>query len=152
VRFLLGFLPPDHPEPGLFDLALSSLSDLDQREIPPEELWIRFAAEALALLGYRFTLTGCVRCGADVSGERVAYRASDGTVVCMRCFGRENSADWIMTSGDVFDRLCGTGEISCPSAGPAEGTRVFLDAVIREHLPRWIPVEDLAFLKSPGGK
>ena len=151
VRFLLGFLPPDHPEPDLFSVAVSSLSALNQANTLPDLVWTRFAIESLALLGYRISLTDCARCGRPVHGERVGYRSVDGTIVCMRCFGREPASEWIMTSGDILDRLCNLGDTEKVVSAPDIGlmTRDFLDAVIEEHLPRWIPIRELAFLKRP---
>jgi DNA repair protein RecO (recombination protein O) len=150
VRFLLGFLPPDHPEPDLFACAVSSLSDLDLSKSHPDTVWCRFAIEALDLLGYRITLSGCGRCGQKVGGEKIAYRVSDGAVVCMHCFGREMPSNWIMTSGIVLEAVSGKGAEGSLLSSPGTGRSVqaFLDAVIREYLPRWIPTEDLAFLKS----
>lgn len=153
VRFLLGLLPPEHPEAALFDLAVSTLSRTEQSDVPPDLLWCQFAIEALGLVGYRVALTGCIRCKSEIGKGKMAYRSSDGTILCMRCFGHGEGSQWIMTTGAVLDWMSGEKAIAAgngpiPPDDLREAGKEFLDGVIREHLPRWIPVGELDFLRN----
>ncbi len=163
VRFLLGFLPEGHPEPRLFDLAIVALERLEGRSSPAGLVWMEFVREGLAILGWGIPSPHCRFCGKTEEGggrggleegrtRRVAYRPSDGAVFCWSCRpGDPEGALWAVSPG-VLSHLSGSAAVEGPDSGgmtlPREFREAlaFLDRVIGEHLPRWIPVADLSFV------
>ncbi len=149
VRFLLGVLPPDHPEPLLFSLATEALSLFEGEGDPPARTWLAFAREGLALLGYRPAPPVCARCRRIVSGERVLFRPSEGTVLCRICRSGEGKGG-VETSSDLLEWLSGTGEGAGPPGGRVAEAADLVDRLIGEHAAGWIPVSSVAFLPEAG--
>jgi DNA repair protein RecO (recombination protein O) len=145
VRFLLGVLPPDHPEPPLFSLASEALSLIEGERDPPAQTWLSFAREGLSLLGYRPASPVCARCHRIPSGERIHFRPSDGTVLCRGCLGGEGKAG-LETSSDILEWLSGGEEGFGLSGGRVAEAMAVVDRLIGEHVNGWIPVASVPFL------
>ncbi len=145
VRFLLGVLPPDHPEPHLFSLASEALSLFEGDREPPARIWLAFVREGLSLLGYRPAPPVCARCRRIPSGERVFFRPSDGTVLCRHCRGGEGKAG-VETSSDLLEWLSGNGGVSELQGGRVAEAMALVDRLIGEHANGWIPVASVPFL------
>ncbi|MCL5284296.1 MAG: DNA repair protein RecO [Nitrospirae bacterium] len=144
-RFLLGCLPPEHPEPLLFSLTRETLSALETRKESASRLWIRFAREGLAILGYRPPPPACTLCHRKVGEEKVLIRPSEGTVLCRLC-RREEGKRGVEVPGQILDWLSGAGDISSLPGHWHEETLNFLDHMIGEHDPKWIPASSVTFL------
>lgn len=73
------------PHPELFDEARLALQVLG--EVPGQTALrvARFELVLLRELGYQPALTACTNCGRDVDGERLAFDAALGGVVCGDC-------------------------------------------------------------------
>ncbi len=145
VRFLLGCLPPDHPEPPLFSLTQATFSALGSREAASFFLWLGFAREALGLLGYRPAPPVCSRCRERIQEGRIFFFPADGTVLCRNC-RREDRKGGVEVSGELLGWLSGMASVSeLPDCFHIEAM-VFLDILIGEINPRWIPAASVSFL------
>ncbi len=145
VRFLLGCLPPDHPEPLLFSLSQATFSDLGSRKEAPFFLWLGFAREALALLGYRPAPPVCSLCRTRVQEGRIFFFPADGTLLCKNC-RREDRKGGVEVSGELLGWLSGMAAVSELPDRFHNEAMVFLDTLIGEINPRWIPAASVSFL------
>ena len=71
---------------ALFILVYNTLSVIAYGSGDPKDAELTYAAKLLRLCGYAPTLTRCVKCGADLRGEKtVHFSNSLGGSVCERC-------------------------------------------------------------------
>jgi DNA repair protein RecO (recombination protein O) len=73
------------PHPALFDEARAALRELGQAPHQTGPRLARFELVLLRELGYRPVLESCTGCGAAIEGERLAFSAATGGVLCPRC-------------------------------------------------------------------
>uniref|UniRef100_A0A7C3LVX2 DNA repair protein RecO n=1 Tax=Leptospirillum ferriphilum TaxID=178606 RepID=A0A7C3LVX2_9BACT len=85
VRFLLGMLPPNLPEPLVFDLAVRYLESLADPEDSPALAWVRFATRSLALMGYQILSGTCSLCRETPWDDSFRYHPQDGRMLCSAC-------------------------------------------------------------------
>ena len=92
IAEMLRLLTDNHdPHPGLYDLTLSALGQIDGTGNSALAL-LGFDTAALRLLGHAPSTRGCVDCGGPVSGTpRVAFAPIAGGVVCRDCRSRQHS-------------------------------------------------------------
>ena len=91
------------PHPELFDEARLALQTLGEQ---PKQTALRVARFELVLLrelGYRPVLDLCTSCGRSVDGERLAFSAALGGVVCRTC--QQGQRDWQPLSGAAWQAL-----------------------------------------------
>ncbi len=89
VRAVLSFMPPRAPEPALFELFLRMMCLLDQGEVRPCLLWLRFAARLLRILGFGPLSPVCQGCGVEIITGKVRYNPENGRVRCRDCAGQD---------------------------------------------------------------
>ncbi len=145
VRFLLGLLPPDHPEPSLFDRTVEMFGELDAGSVHSGLIWILFARESLAILGYRTAPARCARCHKKTQEEGVLFYPGDGTVLCRGC-RKDGEGKGIETSAKILDWLSGEDPERALDPHYVGAMISFLDDLISHHHPRWIPTGAIAFL------
>jgi DNA repair protein RecO (recombination protein O) len=73
------------PHPVLFDEARAALGELGQSAASTGPRLARFELVMLRELGYQPALDACGVCGAPASGERLAFSAALGGIVCLAC-------------------------------------------------------------------
>jgi len=83
-------LPRETPNEELFTLLINTLNGLDSKKsVLP--LVLGFQLDALSLCGYEPSLSSCVDCGAEISGESY-FSVKRGGAVCTDCSTRKNSS------------------------------------------------------------
>jgi DNA repair protein RecO (recombination protein O) len=75
------------PHPALFDEARATLRELGGAPGRTGLRLARFEMVLLRELGYRPVLESCTACGKTVDGDRLAFSAASGGVVCAGCQG-----------------------------------------------------------------
>jgi DNA repair protein RecO (recombination protein O) len=75
------------PHPVLFDEARATLQTLGAPSGTTGLRLARFELVLLRELGYQPALGQCIACGAEVDGQRLAFSAALGGVLCERCQG-----------------------------------------------------------------
>lgn len=96
------------PHPVLFDSARETLRDFGAE---PKRIGSRLAAFELGMiqeLGYRPILTRCADCEGELVGERLAFSASIGGMLCTNC--QPKHRDRIALSRPGWKRLQELGE------------------------------------------
>ncbi len=94
----------DIPNEELFRLLYSSLSLIAYGENDPKDIELAFMAKLLKLEGLAPALTYCLKCGADLRGEKqVRFSNSLGGSVCERCGSAFKSASAL--SLEAFRRM-----------------------------------------------
>ena len=86
AEFLQTMTENHQPIPGLLELLLKTIEDLDERK-DPASVTLRFELHALQKLGLLPSFEVCVGCGEsiDTTSPTVALSASGGGVACRRC-------------------------------------------------------------------
>lgn len=77
------------PHPTLFDEARATLRQLGESPAATGLRLLRFELVLLRELGYQPVLTTCAVCGLAVDGQRLAFSARLGGVVCPACQARQ---------------------------------------------------------------
>ena len=113
----------------LFILLYNALSVIAYGENDPKDIELAFMAKLLRMNGYAPTLTSCVKCGADLRGEkRIRFSNSLGGSVCERCGGAFKSVGALTL--EAFRRMM--------LLDAAELRRVSLPEPVREELDHLI--------------
>jgi DNA repair protein RecO (recombination protein O) len=73
------------PHPALFDEARAALQSLGDAAIPTATRLARFECVLLRELGYSPVLDVCAGCTAHLNGDRLAFSAPAGGMVCPAC-------------------------------------------------------------------
>jgi DNA repair protein RecO (recombination protein O) len=104
VAEMLRLLTDNHdPHPGLYDLALSTLGQIDGTGNAALAL-LGFDTAALRLLGHAPSTRRCVDCGEPIGQpQRVAFAPIAGGVVCRQCRPRQHSV--VTTSRETMGHL-----------------------------------------------
>jgi len=86
AEFLQTMTENHQPIPGLLELLLKTIEDLDERK-DPASVTLRFELHALQKMGLLPSFEVCVGCGEsiDTTSPTVALSASGGGVACRRC-------------------------------------------------------------------
>ncbi|MHB8423343.1 MAG: DNA repair protein RecO [Leptospirales bacterium] len=142
VRVLLSLLPPAHPEPFLFDLSIRYLDALSIPENSPATTWIRFASQALGMLGYGIHFRPCSACQSTEGTGGIVYQVTDGRILCLSCASGDESPLWARTdSGTILlvermggERDCWSTKIPLVHLRSATS---FLDQVFSVRIPGW---------------
>lgn len=86
IAELLADWTEDHdPHPVAFDEARATLAELGGNPAETAPRLMRFEMVLLRELGYRPGLENCGVCGGPVTGERLAFSAALGSVLCLPC-------------------------------------------------------------------
>jgi len=80
------------PHPALFDEALRTLEALGTAEVQSGACLARFELVFWRELGYGLVLEKCAACEAPVSGQKLAFSASHGGVLCGNCHAGQRQA------------------------------------------------------------
>lgn len=104
IAEMLRLLTDNHdPHPGLYDLAISALGQIDGTGNPALAL-LGFDTAALRILGHAPATRGCVDCGSPVGGEgRISFAPIAGGVVCRECRTRQHAL--LSVSRTTIDHL-----------------------------------------------
>ena len=138
LRWLRDTLPPRHPEPAAWELAVHFLDRLGEAGSPPPDPAVAtatFGVRLLWVLGYQLELDQCIRCGKPCPDARAAYL--DPAAGGLRC------------------AACGGGPVVASAAlraavrAAAEGADDALTAVHARELLSWLTV---AFESHSGGR
>lgn len=89
LELLLRATAAGDPQPAVLELALLSLSRLEQADTPLEMLCalVVFLTRLLRELGYGLELRRCLRCGGPALEGQAARLSLEGGLVCGRCGG-----------------------------------------------------------------
>ena len=92
IAEMLRLLTDNHdPHPGLYDLAISALAQIDGTGNAALAL-LGFDTAALRLLGHAPSTRACVDCGEPIRAtQRIAFAPIAGGVVCGGCRSRQHS-------------------------------------------------------------
>ncbi|MCO8123687.1 DNA repair protein RecO [Stieleria sp. TO1_6] len=92
IAEMLRLLTDNHdPHPGLYDLTLETLGQVDGSGHPALAV-LGFDTAALRLLGHAPATRGCVDCGRPIDNTpRIAFAPIAGGVVCHQCRSRQQS-------------------------------------------------------------
>lgn len=94
MELVNSFVDERQPNPELFDTLLSAMYVLESGANP--EITARyFELHSLNILGYEPHFEACLRCGAKIKREKVAFSPSLGGVVCADCGVTPNDAIWV---------------------------------------------------------
>src|SRR5947209_1499286 len=86
VGELLGAWSEDYdPHPPLFDAALQTLRDLGKPELLKGPCVAHFELVLMRELGYGPALDACAGCSRELDGQRLAFSAAGGGVLCPGC-------------------------------------------------------------------
>ncbi|WP_182864672.1 DNA repair protein RecO [Stieleria mannarensis] len=104
IAEMLRLLTDNHdPHPGLYDLTLDALGQIDGRGNSALAL-LGFDTSALRLLGHAPATRRCVDCGGRIGDSpRIAFAPIAGGVVCRDCRPRQHSL--LTVSGETIDHL-----------------------------------------------
>jgi len=91
------------PHPVLFDEARATLQTLGAVSGTVGLRLARFELVLLRELGYQPALEQCIVCGADVAGQRLAFSAAQGGVLCEQC--QSGQRDRLSLSGPAWQVL-----------------------------------------------
>jgi DNA repair protein RecO (recombination protein O) len=93
VAELLGEGTEDYdPHPALFDEALRTLEALGTAEVQSGPCLARFELVFWRELGYGLVLEKCAACETPVSGQKLAFSAAHGGVLCGNCQSGQRQA------------------------------------------------------------
>jgi DNA repair protein RecO (recombination protein O) len=79
----------DDPHPPLFDAALETLRDLGKPELLKGPCVAHFELVLLRELGYGPALHECAGCNRELGGQRLAFSAAGGGILCAGCQARQ---------------------------------------------------------------
>ena len=77
-------IPEDVPQPGVFDLLIGFLEELEQRKGRPETLLLAYEVRLLAMLGLSPELGACATCGEPP--DPTLFSVEEGGVLCRDCY------------------------------------------------------------------
>ena len=83
------------PAPGLFNLTVDMLKEMESRTSKYETLVLAYAVKALKHLGISPDLGTCTRCGTETvtlrdSGKEIWFSIADGGIICEECRAADN--------------------------------------------------------------
>lgn len=90
VELIGAIMPPEDKNEEVFDLALTSLKELELSNNPDKIMTI-FKIKILALSGFKPHFDSCVSCDARVIGQS-KFSLSLGGLLCSGCYNKEVSA------------------------------------------------------------
>ena len=88
LEFIRRFAKEDIISPELFFAAIDALKRTAYGGESPRYALCGFLLSALKIVGYALNLSGCLRCGNDISG-RMFFDPFSGGFLCANCFGGE---------------------------------------------------------------
>ena len=147
VRLLFGLLPPALPEPLVFDIAVTYLEALSEKDVSPAFAWIRFATSALDFLGYQIRSENCSICKKAPLGNSLIYYPMDGRVLCSRCLEHpEGMEEGLKVEVAVlcFLEEVTKKEIDIRGSFPPMGRSIdFLDRILSRRVKEWRTIDSL---------